>query len=301
MADKNEIDFIYTTLDKIFRLSIGEKADFSAAFYNGDFSMSLEAAQKAKHKFIADQLFIKAGSRVIELGSGWGPFLNYLKEEKNVTGIGLTLSDGQYRACKKNGFEVYVKDCRTVKPSDFGSFDAVVSVGAFEHFCSLEDYKNGNQEKVYNDFFAHVANLLPTGGRFFLQTMTFGKNMLPAEVMNLNAPKNSDEYLLALSAKHLPGSWLPYDSAMLTRTAAPWFKQINISCGRLDYIETIMQWRKMLRKFNLKKYALYLSLIIPLLKEKKLSHLWQVFRISPLMVCFQRELMDHYRIVFEKV
>ncbi len=71
MADKNDIDFVYTTLYKIFRLSIGEKADFSAALYNGHFSMSLEAAQKAKHKFIADQLFIKAGTKVIELGSGW--------------------------------------------------------------------------------------------------------------------------------------------------------------------------------------------------------------------------------------
>lgn len=101
MADKKEIDFIYTTLDKIFRLSIGEKADFSAAMYNGDFSMSLIAAQKAKHKFIADQLNIGKGSKVIELGSGWAPFLNYLKTERQAKGIGLTLSDGQYKACKK--------------------------------------------------------------------------------------------------------------------------------------------------------------------------------------------------------
>ena len=185
-------------------------------------------------------------------------------------------------------------------PADFGTFDAVVSVGAFEHFCSLEEYKAGNQEKVYGDFFAKVADLLPEGGRFYLQTMTFGKNMLPADAMDINAAKNSDEYLLALSAKHLPGSWLPYGSEMLINTAAPYFKMINISSGRLDYIETIRQWRKMLRRFNLKKYGLYLSLIIPLLKQKKLSHLWQVFRISPLMVCFEREIMEHYRVVFEK-
>ena len=41
MASKNDIDFTYTTLDKIFRLSIGETADFSGARYNGDFSLSL--------------------------------------------------------------------------------------------------------------------------------------------------------------------------------------------------------------------------------------------------------------------
>ena len=29
MANKQDIDFTYTTLDKIFRISIGETADFS--------------------------------------------------------------------------------------------------------------------------------------------------------------------------------------------------------------------------------------------------------------------------------
>jgi cyclopropane-fatty-acyl-phospholipid synthase len=188
-----------------------------------------------------------------------------------------------------------------IKPSDFGTFDAAVSIGAFEHFCSMEEYKAGLQEKVYNDFFNTVANLLPTGGRFFLQTMTFGKNMIDIDEIDINADKKSDAYLMALTAKHLPGSWLPYGSDMILRTAAPYFKVINISSGRLDYIETIQQWRKMLRRFSFKKYALYLSLIIPFLRQKKLSHMWQVFKISPIKVCFERETMEHYRIVFEKV
>lgn len=300
MANKQDIDFTYTTLDRIFRLSIGETADFSGAMYHGDFSMSLEEAQLAKHRFITDQLGIREGSRVIELGSGWGPFLKYIRDNKKAKGIGLTLSDGQYRACKKNGFEVYIKDCRTIKPTDFGTFDAAVSIGAFEHFCSLEEYKNGQQEKIYRDFFKTVADLLPAGGRFFLQTMTFGKNMIDADAMDLNADKNSAEYLTALTAKHLPGSWLPYGSEMLLDTAAPWFKMINISSGRLDYIETIKVWRKMLRSFNIEKYLLYLRLILPFVRQKKISHMWQVFRISPIMVCFEREIMEHYRIVFEK-
>src|SRR5258706_3684220 len=223
MANKQDIDFTYTTLDRIFRLSIGETADFSGAMYNGDFSLPLEEAQLAKHKFITNQLDIHEGSKVIEFGSSWGPFLKYIRDNKNVKGIGLTLSDGQYQACKKNGFDVYIKDCRTVTPSDFGTFDAAVSIGAFEHFCSLEEYKAGLQEKVYSDFFKTVADLLPVGGRFFLQTMVFGKNMLGYDELSLHADRNSNEYILALTAKHLPGSWLPYGSEMILRTAAPYF------------------------------------------------------------------------------
>lgn len=299
MAGKQDIDFTYTTLDKIFRVSIGEMADFSAARYMGDFSMPLEKAQTAKHQYMFDQLRMRAGQRVLDMGCGWGPFLRFLKE-RNVSGIGLTLSDGQYYACKKNGFDVFIKDVRTVKPEDFGLFDAVVSVGAFEHFCSMEEFKAGKQDQVYKDFFETVYNVLKPGGRFYLQTMTFSKNMLDPEKIDLNADRNSDSYILALSAKHLPGSWLPYGSEMILRNADPFFKLIDISSGRLDYIETIRVWRKMLRKFSLRKYVLYLKLIMEFIRSRKFRHMLQVFKVSPLKVCLEREMMDHYRMVFEK-
>ena len=300
MAVKEDIDFTYTTLDRIFRLSIGENADFSGAMYNGDFSLTLEQAQRAKHDFIADQLNIHSGSRILDMGSGWGPFLKYATEKRQAKAIGLTLSDGQYNACRKAGFDVYIKDLRTVKPADFGIFDAVVSVGAFEHFCSIEEYRAGKQEIIYRNFFETVYNLLPPNGRFFLQTITFTTRMPDPSVLDIHADKASDEYILALTAKHLPGSWLPIGSEMITRCADPYFKLINISSGREDYIETIRQWRKMLRSFNLKKYMLYGKLLIEFMKSNKLRHMLQVFRISPLKVCFERDLMDHYRIVFEK-
>ena len=299
MAGKKDIDFTYTTLDKIFRMSIGETADFSAARYLGNFSKTLEEAQREKHEFMTDELSIKEGSKVLDMGSGWGPFLKFMKEKK-ANAIGLTLSDGQYEACKKNGFNVYIKDVRTVKPEDFGSFDAIVSVGAFEHFCSLEEYQAGKQEEVYKSFFETVSHLLPRGGRFYLQTMSFSKNMIDPNQMDLNAYKNSDAYIVALAAKHLPGSWLPYGSEMVTRNAEPFFNLVNISSGRLDYIETIRVWRKMLRKFSFRKYALYLKLILEYIVDKKFRHMVQVFKISPLKVCLEREIMDHYRIVFEK-
>jgi len=75
---------------------------------------------------------------------------------------------------------------------------------------------------------------------------------------------------------------------------------INISSGKLDYIETIRIWRKMLRSFSLRKYALYLSLILEFIRSKKFRHMYQVFRISPIKVCFEKNIMEHYRIVFEK-
>ena len=47
MAEQKDLDFTYTTIDEIFRLSMGETGDYSGAKYDGDFSMTLEEAQKA--------------------------------------------------------------------------------------------------------------------------------------------------------------------------------------------------------------------------------------------------------------
>lgn len=301
MADQKDLDFTYTTIDRIFRLSVGETGDYSGAKYDGDFSMPLEKAQQAKHQFIADSLKIGKGSRVLDMACGWGPFSRYITKERQAESIGLTLSHGQAEACRANGLNVVVKDCRTVTPDDFGTFDAITCVGGLEHFCSVEEWKAGKQESVYRNFFKTLFNLLPVGGRFYMQTMTFSKNMLPFEQIDINADKASDAYVLALMVKEFPGSWLPYGHEMVVRNAEPHFKLISKSSGRLDYIETIGQWRKKFRAFNLKKYGLYASLIPRYLLSKEFRHQVAVFKVSPNRVCFEREIMDHYRLVFEKV
>jgi cyclopropane-fatty-acyl-phospholipid synthase len=301
MADKQDLDFTYTTIDEIFRLSMGETGDYSGAKYDGNFSITLEEAQKAKHKFIADSLNIKKGSKVLDMACGWAPFIRYIVKERGASGLGLTLSQGQADASQKNGFNVLVKDCRDVKPEDFGTFDAISCIGGLEHFCSVETWQEGKQEEVYSDFFKTLNDLLPVGGRFYMQTMTFGKNMIPFEELDMNAPKDSTAYIMALMVKQFPGSWLPYGPEMVIRNAEPHFKLVSQSSGRLDYIETIGQWRKKFRKFNLKKYGLFLSLIPSYITNKEFRHLVAIFKVSPNRVCFENEVMDHFRLVFEKI
>ncbi len=72
MAGNKEIDFSYTTMDQIWRKSVGEMADFTGAKYNGDFSLPLEEAQRKKHEFIVENLNIRAGSKVLDMGAAGG-------------------------------------------------------------------------------------------------------------------------------------------------------------------------------------------------------------------------------------
>jgi cyclopropane-fatty-acyl-phospholipid synthase len=300
MADHTDIDYSYTTMDKIWRVSIGEMADFTGAKYDGDFSLSLEEAQKRKHQFIAQHLNITKGSKVLDMGCGWGPFLNYLRQIE-AKGIGLTLSKGQHAACTRNGFEVYIQDCRKVTPEHYGTFDAVVSVGAFEHFCSVEDYKAGKQDEIYSNLFRTISDLLPVGGRCFIQTMVFGKDMIDFEDINIEADKNSKEYLMALIVNEFPGSWLPYGKEQIISNASPYFKLVTSHSGRLDYIETIKVWRQRLKSFGWEKYMAYLSLAPSLLYDPRMRNRLKNLQIAPIRVAFEREIWDHFRLVFEKI
>jgi cyclopropane-fatty-acyl-phospholipid synthase len=277
---------------------MGEMGDFSGAMYNGDFSMTLEEAQENKHRYIVENLNITPESRVLDMGCGWGPLVSYISNEVGADCIGLTLSEGQAKACRKNGLNVHIKNCLEVTPDDFGTFDAVASLGAFEHFCSVAEYKAGKQEEVYQKIFQTVYDLLPPGGRLFLQTMVFGKNMIDYEDIDDQAPKGSAAHVLALMEKQFPGSWLPYGSEMVIENAEPQFKLISKNSGRLDYIETIGEWEKRYRAFDLEKYAFFLSLIPRYLTD---SNIRALFSTSPNKICFEREIFEHYRMVFEKV
>ena len=231
MADRKDLEFSYSLIDRIFRLSLGELADFSGAKYDGDFSLSLDEAQRRKHEYVAEQIGIEPGKRVLDLGCGWGPLLNFIRA-RGGSGVGVTLSSAQASACKKHGLDVHLQDARQVTSDTFGGFDAVASLGAFEHFCSPDEQQAGRQEEIYRDLFGHIAGLLPENGRLYLQTMVFGRNMIPLEEVDIKAPRDSDAWYVALMTRQFPGSFLPYGQEQIIRCAEPDFRLVASTSGR---------------------------------------------------------------------
>jgi cyclopropane-fatty-acyl-phospholipid synthase len=299
MASQRDIEFTYSLIDRLFRLSIGDHADFSGAMYDGDYSLSLEQAQRRKHDFVVRHIGIGPGRRILDIGCGWGPMLQRIREEGAV-GVGVTLSTGQMKACRRSGLDARLLDCRNLTSDNTGEFDGVVSLGAFEHFCSVDEWQAGKQDVIYEGLFRTVHDLLPAKGRFYLQTMVFGPNMIPYDAIDINAPRDSDAFILALMQKQFPGSWLPYGSEQLVATSSRFFRVLSISSGRLDYIETIRQWRERFARLSARKLLVYGSLL-PRWISSRDFRLAFTSGISANTVCFERQLMDHYRIVFEKV
>ena len=304
MAEREDLEFTYSLIDRIVRLSLGELADFSGAKYDGDFSLTLEQAQRRKHDYVAGQIGIAPGRRVLDLGCGWGGLLNFIRS-RGSTGVGVTMSSAQVAACRRHGLDVHLHDARRVNRESFGPFDAVASLGAFEHFCSPQEYRAGRQEEGYRELFARVASVLPDKGRFYLQTMVFGRNMVPQEQIDIREltglpPRDSDAWYLALLGRQFPGSWLPFGQEQLARCAEPHFRLVSSSNGRGDYIETIRQWNARIGTPSVRKTLLKLALLPRWLTSADFR-LAFTSGVSANKVCFERELLDHYRLVFERL
>ena len=298
MADRHDLDFTYSLIDRIFRLSLGELADFSGAKFDGDFSLTLEQAQRRKHEYVADAIGIGPGCRLLDLGCGWGPLLAFGRD-RGAEGVGVTLSSAQLDSCRRHGLDARLVDARSVDSRAFGPFDAVASLGAFEHFCSPADHEAGRQETIYGDLFENIAGMLPPGGRLYLQTMVFGPNAGEPVRGDVDAPPDSDAYYLGLMSHQFPGSFLPFGKEQIVRTAAPHLELIESSSGRLDYIETISRWRSRFAEPSLRKTLLKARLVPRWLTSREFR-LAFTSGVSANTVCFERELLEHYRLVFER-
>src|SRR5437588_123085 len=106
------------------------------------------------------------------------------------------------------------------------------------------------KHEIYRRLFAQVADVLPEKGRFYLQTMVFGRNMIPVDEIDRSAPRDSDAWYLAMMGAAFPGSFLPFGSEQVVRCAEPHFRLVSSQSGRLDYIETIRQWDKRTEAWN---------------------------------------------------
>jgi cyclopropane-fatty-acyl-phospholipid synthase len=299
MATRQQIECTYNYMDELFRVTYGEHGDCSGAMYDGDFSLTLEQAQKAKHDYILESLNVGPGKRILDFGCGWGPVLNAARQRK-AQGVGITLSTRQAEACRRNGLEVYVKDWREVTSKTFGSFDGVVSIGSFEHFCSEEEFAAGKQQEIYRNFMKLCRDLLPAGGRLYLQTMIWGKNAPPPEAVSLKAKKGSNEYVVAVLKKFYPGSWLPSGLDQIVSCAEPYLRLISAKNGRLDYIETMKQWGRTWR-FSPKKLLPGIKALRYFLLDPDFLYKFETLIRNYNQECFEREIMDHQRMVLEKI
>ena len=154
----------YDLSDTLYELFLDNDRQYSCAYFTsaGD---SLEEAQQNKKRHIAAKLLLEPGSRVLDIGSGWGGLALYLSQTSGADVTGVTLSREQHQVSQDRAaasgmaerVRFHMVDYRDVD----NQFDRIVSVGMFEHVGAGH----------YREFFEKIRDLLTDDGVALLHSI----------------------------------------------------------------------------------------------------------------------------------
>lgn len=166
----------YDLSTEMYRLFLDEGMNYSCALYR-DENDSLEQAQINKLIHIAAKLRIEPGTRVLEIGGGWGS-LAIMMARAGAEVTSLNVSPEQVKIARQRVAEAGVEDKISFVLEDYrqhqGTYDRVVSVGMMEHVgvYNFDDYFNTVRDRLTEDGFAmihSIGRMTPPGttGPFF--------------------------------------------------------------------------------------------------------------------------------------
>ena len=144
---------------------------------------NLAKSQKKKIDWHLNASGAKTAKRLLDIGCGWGALMSeYAKGKPEVRATGLTLSHAQYEYINSlNIPNIEVREESWIAHQPKHTYDAIASIGAFEHFAQPGSTME-EKVSVYREFFARCQKWLKPKGKLSLQTIAYGS--LNAEQKN---------------------------------------------------------------------------------------------------------------------
>jgi cyclopropane-fatty-acyl-phospholipid synthase len=158
--DQAAIQYHYDVGNAFYQLFLDRRMIYSCAYFRTP-ELDLDAAQEAKLEHIGRKLRLHAGDRLLDVGCGWGGLLIYMAQRFGIVGVGVTLSEEQYRLATERVNAAGLADRVRIELRDYReladeTFDRIVSVGMFEHV--------GRDH--FEEYFTHVYRMLRADGLF---------------------------------------------------------------------------------------------------------------------------------------
>lgn len=136
--DRQAVTYHYNVSNDFYSLYLDHWMVYSCAyFYNAE--ESLDQAQENKLDYLCRKLRLKPGQRLLDVGCGWGGLVIWAATHYNVDAVGITLSQPQAELANQRIAQLGLSERARVLLLDYrqapeeAPFDALVSVGMFEH------------------------------------------------------------------------------------------------------------------------------------------------------------------------
>ena len=200
---------------------------YSSAVYK-DAGEDLNSAQMNKYRALAEQVNLKPGHRVLEIGCGWGGFAEFAAREYGAHVTGVTISKEQHsyaverlgRAGLSHLTDIQLTDYRDIQ----GEFDAVVSIEMFEAVG----------EEYWPTYFDKVNSVLKPGGKAGLQIITIDDRLF-------------EEYRSRadfIQSYVFPGGMLPTVPRLKQEIARAGLVWQSTAAFGISYADTLAEWAR---------------------------------------------------------
>ncbi|WP_338692645.1 cyclopropane-fatty-acyl-phospholipid synthase family protein [Streptomyces sp. Q6] len=168
--DRAAISHHYDLSNAFYRLLLDESMAYSCGYWAGEGPQFTAAdAQRAKLELICRKLGLEPGSRLLDIGCGWGSLTLYAAQHHKAQVTAVTVSREQAAYVREQVDERGLADrveviCQDYRDIAGGGFDAVVSVEMGEHVGDAE----------YPAFAAALHRMTRPLGRVLVQQMSRG-------------------------------------------------------------------------------------------------------------------------------
>jgi len=232
---KENIAKHYDLGNEFFSLWLDKTLTYSSAIFDKE-DQKLEEAQQNKYEKLTNLLSPKSGSRLLEIGCGWGGFAEHLGKKYDVKLDCITISKKQYEFARerihKSGLNhkvnIEMMDYRDVKKK-------------YEAIASIEMIEAVGKDYLHN-YFQTIKKNLTTNGKAGIQSITI-----------------DDKYFYRYKTKQdfiqkyiFPGGFLPSKMALYNYANKNGLEIDSYNSYGLHYSNTLILWRdEFLKKWDL--------------------------------------------------
>ena len=224
---KKYISKHYDLGNEFFSLWLDETLTYSSAVFKNE-KDNLETAQRNKFQELVNLLNIKDGSKVLEIGCGWGGFAEFVAKKYNVSIDCITISKNQYEYTKKKIFHSGLNNKVNVKFLDYRDL-----TNKYDHVASIEMIEAVG-EKYMNTYFGTIKKVLKNNGTAAIQGIVIKDNLFDRYRANEDFIQ---KYIF-------PGGFLPSLEFMKNLIQQNNLQFENINTYSNDYARTLATWRK---------------------------------------------------------
>ena len=227
---KENIAKHYDLGNNFFSLWLDKTLTYSSAVFENPKQNLLEA-QNNKYQKLINLLKPKNGSKILEIGCGWGGFAQYLGTNYDVKLDCITISKKQYEFTKERIHKCGLNEKVNVEIKDYRDLE-----NKYDHIASIEMIEAVGQNYL-NSYFNTIKKNLSSSGTVGIQAITIDDKLSKRY-------KNKQDFI----QKYIfPGGFLPSRNELKNYVSINDLEFIEYNSYADHYANTLIIWRE---KFN---------------------------------------------------